>query len=71
MKKTWLKYAMLWYRFLGIGICLFFGIWFSSSIVMMYARMPELSEADRLDHLPQLNLSRIHVSATKAVGADG
>jgi hypothetical protein len=69
MKKTWLKYAMLWHRFLGIGVCLFFGIWFVSGIVMMYARMPELSEADRLDHLPQLDLSSLHVSATIAVGA--
>lgn len=69
MKKL-LKYAMLWHRFLAIGICIFFGIWFASGIVMMYARMPELLESDRIDHLPLLRVDRVRVSPQEAVGGD-
>lgn len=66
MKKL-LKYAMLWHRFLGIGTCLFFGIWFVSGIVMMYARMPELLESARLDHLALLNVVDVRVSPQQAI----
>jgi hypothetical protein len=66
--KFWLKYAILWHRFLGIAICLFFGIWFVSGVVMMYARMPELLEADRLARLPHLDLSQVKISPSQAAG---
>lgn len=69
MRKL-LKYTMLWHRFLGIGTCLFFGLWFASGIVMMYARMPELQEADRLNHLPHLNLILLHLSPQQALGLE-
>jgi PepSY-associated TM region len=55
--KWLVKQAILWHRYLGIGFCLFFAVWFVSGIVMMYASMPELTEADRLAHLPKLDLS--------------
>src|SRR5579859_760130 len=69
--KFWLKYAILWHRFIGIAICLFFGIWFASGVVMMYARMPELLETDRLARLPQLDLSQLKISPSQATGAAG
>ena len=53
---------MVWHRFLAIPSCLFFGIWFVSGIVMMYARMPELTEAARLDRLPPLDLKQAQVA---------
>lgn len=48
---------MVWHRWLALPSCLFFGIWFVSGVVMMYARMPELTETDRLLHLQGLNLT--------------
>src|ERR1700730_2305807 len=57
--KWLVKQAILWHRYLGIVFCLFFAVWFISGIVMMYASMPELSEADRLAHLAPLDLSRV------------
>jgi hypothetical protein len=54
MKKM-LGRFLVWHRLLALPSCLFFGIWFASGVVMMYARM--LTESDRLDRLPTLNLS--------------
>lgn len=65
MKKL-LKYAILVHRFLGIAVCLFFGLWFASGIVMMYARMPELTEAKRLARLPALELGQVNLSVVSA-----
>jgi hypothetical protein len=56
MKKL-LGRFIVWHRWLALPSCLFFGIWFLSGVVMMYARMPELTEADRLLHLPSLKIS--------------
>ncbi len=57
MKKM-LGRIIVWHRFLALPSCLFFGVWFLSGIVMMYARMPELTEAERLQRLPTLDLHR-------------
>lgn len=56
MKKM-LGRFIVWHRWLALPSCLFFGIWFLSGVVMMYARMPEITEADRLLRLPKLDMS--------------
>lgn len=56
MKKM-LGRFIVWHRLLALPSCLFFGVWFLSGVVMMYARMPELTEASRLNRLPMLDLS--------------
>jgi len=56
MKKM-LGRFLVWHRLLALPSCLFFGVWFLSGVVMMYARMPELTEADRLARLPALDLT--------------
>ena len=43
------------HRWLGILSGVLFVIWFVSGIVMMYARMPELSASERLSRLPAIN----------------
>ncbi len=65
--KFWLKYAMLWHRYLGIAACLFFGVWFVSGVVMMYAQMPELAEAERIARLPRLDLTHAMVTPGAAL----
>jgi uncharacterized iron-regulated membrane protein len=47
------------HRWLGIGMCLLFAMWFASGIVMMYVEYPELTTAERLDNLPALKTDQI------------
>jgi len=43
------------HRWLGIGMCLLFALWFASGIVMMYVEYPELTESERIGNLPLLD----------------
>src|ERR1700682_5772656 len=69
--KWILRNAILWHRYLGLGYCLLFAVWFLSGIVLLYVRMPELREADRLAHLPQLDLSALRLAPTEAFARAG
>lgn len=69
--KRWL---FLLHRWLGIGVCLFFALWFVSGMVMMYVGYPQLTEAERLRHLPPLHADPALLSpaqALRAAGMDG
>ena len=50
------------HRWTGIFFGLFFVVWFVSGIAMMYVRMPVLSPAERLGHVPPLDLSTFIVA---------
>jgi hypothetical protein len=69
--KWLIRQSILWHRYLGIAFCLFFGFWYVSGIVMMYAQMPELTELERLAHLPQLDFSRAKFTPREALGKHG
>jgi len=59
------------HRWLGIAGCLLFISWFASGIVMMYARMPELSAAERARRTPPIDLTHARVPlADAAAGHD-
>ena len=64
--KRWL---FLLHRYFGIGMCLLFALWFASGIVMMYVEYPELTEQERLGHLPSIDARRISVTTEAAVAA--
>jgi len=59
------------HRWLGIVGCIFFIAWFVSGVVLMYARMPELTAADRRALLPDLDLSTARLSPPEAAQALG
>jgi len=65
MKKL-VGQVILWHRYLGIIFCLFFATWFASGIVMLYARMPELTEQDRLAHLRPIDPATLNLSAVQS-----
>ena len=67
----WRKALIYAHRWLGIVGCLLFLVWFASGVVMMYARMPNLTAEERLARMPALDLSGLRVSATLAAGAAG
>lgn len=54
------------HRWLGIAFGLLFVMWFATGIVMMYAGMPTLTEAERLAHLPPLDVTSVGVAPTEA-----
>lgn len=61
------------HRWLGIGMCLLFAMWFASGIVMMYVEYPELTTAERLANLPALKTDQIRLSpfdAAKSITDD-
>jgi len=62
-----MKLLVILHRWLGITTSLFFLLWFTSGIVMMYAEMPELSESERLEALPSLDIGRAQLSAAQAI----
>jgi len=54
------------HRWLGIVSGVLFVIWFASGIVMMYARMPALENAERLARLPAIDPASIRVAPPTA-----
>jgi uncharacterized iron-regulated membrane protein len=54
------------HRWLGIGMCLLFAMWFATGIVMMYVEYPELTTTERLANLPALKTAQIQLSPFEA-----
>lgn len=61
------KWLILIHRYLGIGLCLLFVVWFVSGIGMIYAGgMPQLTQQARLEHLPALDFARVRLTVADA-----
>jgi hypothetical protein len=58
--------AIFVHRWLGVGLCVLFLIWFPSGIGIMYWDYPGVSPADRLERSPGLDPSRVRLSAAEA-----
>lgn len=67
-----LKRAIIFvHRWLGVGLCSIFLLWFPSGIAMMYWDFPSVASADRLQRSPPLDAPRITVSPERAFAALG
>ena len=62
----WRRPLIYTHRWLGIAGGIVFIAWFASGIVMMYARMPELREDERLARLAPIDLTQARVSIADA-----
>lgn len=61
------RFLVLSHRWLGIVLCLLFVLWFASGFVITYTKgMPTQSEAERLAHMPVLNLEAVRISPAQA-----
>ena len=60
------RWILLGHRWLGIGTCLLFFLWFLSGMVMMYVGHPKLTWQERLEHLPPLEASQPLLSPADA-----
>lgn len=63
--------AILVHRWLGVGICLVFMLWFSSGIGMMYWDFPEVTATDRIERAPALTAGAIQLSPLEAFSTLG
>jgi hypothetical protein len=59
------------HRYLGLFFCLIFLIWFASGIVMVFKRMPEFPQEERLARLPPLDADAIRLTPAQALEAAG
>lgn len=56
------------HRWLGAVLCLLFVVWFASGVVMVFARYPELDDAERLAAMPPIDVAAVRVAAAPAAG---
>ena len=66
-----MRALVLIHRWLGVGFCLLFAMWFASGIVMHFVPFPALGEADRVAGLASFDPSRVGNSPAAAVKASG
>lgn len=66
------RWLILSHRYLGIALGALVVVWFVSGIAMIYAGgMPALSEAERLERLPPLDLASVRRTPLEAAEAAG
>lgn len=57
------------HRYLGVAFCLIFLIWFASGIVMVFKRLPEFAQEERLTRLPPLAAAAVRLTPAQALEA--
>ena len=62
---------ILIHRWLGVGLCLFFVLWFLSGIGMMYWEFPDVGPADRLAHASALDPDSVRLTPADAFAKTG
>jgi hypothetical protein len=66
MRVEWRRALIYTHRWLGIAGGVLFVTWFASGIVMMYARMPELTAEERRARLSPIDLSAARITIADA-----
>ena len=56
------------HRWLGIALSILFVVWFASGVVMIYARMPELTAAERLARLAPIDFATVRIEPGAVAG---
>jgi hypothetical protein len=64
-----MKALVLLHRWLGVGCCLLFAMWFASGIVMHFVPFPSLTETERFKGLSMIDFSRLRRGPDEAAGA--
>ncbi|MCP8891022.1 hypothetical protein [Sphingomonas faeni] len=68
----WLKrWLYIGHRWLGIGSCILFAMWFVSGLVMIYVPFPALTEGERLAGLPMIDWGLVRVVPGQSLRAEG
>lgn len=64
-----MKALVLLHRWLGVGVCLLFAMWFASGIVMHFVPFPSLTETERFAGLLPIDVPLLRHGADEAVVA--
>ncbi len=64
-----MKAIVVLHRWLGIGFCLLFAMWFASGIVMHFVPFPSLTEEGRLAGMSPIDLSQVRHGPDEAASA--
>jgi uncharacterized iron-regulated membrane protein len=71
MRRRLMRRARTWlfvvHRWIGIGTCLLFAMWFVSGLVMMYVAFPQLTDTERLAALPPIAWDKVQVTPDRAM----
>jgi hypothetical protein len=66
------RFLILVHRYLGIALSALFVLWFASGIAMIYTGgMPELTPAERIARLPELDLDGVRIDAREGAEIAG
>jgi hypothetical protein len=65
------RWLYLVHRWIGIGSCVLFTMWFASGLVMLYVPYPSLTERDRLFGDEPIAWNKVHLDPAKALAAAG
>jgi hypothetical protein len=57
------------HRWLGVGFCLLFALWFASGVVMHFVPYPSFTAADRRAGLAPIDLAQVKASPAEALAA--
>ena len=75
MRNALIRRARRWlyvtHRWIGIGTCLLFAMWFISGLVMMYVAFPRLTDDERLSALPGIVWSKVQIAPDRAMAIAG
>ena len=63
------KTLVILHRWLGIGFCLLFAMWFASGIVMHFVPFPQLAEAERFAGLLPIDMPQVRHGPNEVVAA--
>lgn len=73
MRRRIMRHTRRWlyvvHRWIGIGTCLLFAMWFISGVVMMYVAFPQFTETERWAALPPIAWNKVEVSPDRAMAA--
>ncbi len=62
-----LRWLIIGHRWLGIGTCLLFALWFLSGLVMMYVAFPALVAKERLALQERIDWSRVAITPERMI----
>ncbi|WP_315834340.1 PepSY domain-containing protein [Bradyrhizobium prioriisuperbiae] len=75
MRRRLIRQARRWlyitHRWIGIGTCLLFAMWFVSGVVMMYVAFPGLTDSERWAALPPIAWDKVQVTPDRAMAVAG
>jgi hypothetical protein len=66
-----MKALVILHRWLGVGFCLLFAMWFATGIVMHFVPFPALTESERVAGLMPVDPGLVRYGPDQAVAASG